>query len=48
VKHKQLGFINFPTGVFEFLFALAAIGIVALFGAIGYVIFLLVAHVRFV
>ena len=48
MKHKQRGWIDIPKGALETLFALAVIGMVALMGAIGYGLFWLVTHVRFV
>ena len=48
MKSKQLGFIDIPKGVFEILGVLAAVGLGAVVVVIGYGLFWLVTHVRFV
>lgn len=46
--NSQRGFINFPRGFFELLFGLAAVGLVALIGFLGWGAYWLITHVRFV
>ncbi|MGA0610046.1 hypothetical protein [Caldimonas sp. KR1-144] len=48
LRDGQRGFVNFPDGFFETLFALAAIGVVALLGFLGWGIWWLIQHVRLV
>jgi hypothetical protein len=48
MRAKQRGFFNVPSGFFEILGLLAALGLLAVVGAIGYGLFWLVTHVRFV
>lgn len=45
---RQRGFIHFPNGFFETLFALAAIGLFAVLGGAVYGVWWLITHVRFV
>lgn len=45
---KQRGWINIPAGVFETLFTLAAIGLIALVATFVYVMAWIVSHVRFI
>lgn len=48
MKKYQRGFIDIPKGVFETLFVLAAVGLVATVTGLGYGLYWLATHVRFV
>ena len=41
----QRGFINFPKGFFELLFGLAAVGVMAVLGAVVYGLWWVLTHV---